>query len=59
MFKYKCVNSKSFVKNLSLLNETDEVWNMSTLLPKNIFFWMKFCRICLPSNSTNAVLGGP
>lgn len=37
MFKYKCVNPKSFLKNLHLLNETDEVWSMSTILPKNIF----------------------
>lgn len=57
MFKYKCVNPKSFVKNLHLLNETDEVWNMSTILPKNIFD--KFCLTYFPSNSTNAALIGP
>lgn len=61
MFQYKCVNPKSFVKNLKifyLLNETDEVWKTCQHYLLRIFS-MKFCLIYLPSNSINAALIGP
>lgn len=61
MFEYKCVNLKSFVKNLEivyLLHETDEVWKTCQHYLLRIFS-MKFCLIYLPSNSINAALIGP
>lgn len=53
MFNYKCVNPRSFVKNLKiLLNETDEVWKMSLFTKKTFdevlpnLFTIKFYKCC-------------